>query len=291
MACGKPLDAYRPASGGPLLFNRPHSGQAGEGYYKIQVPCGQCMLCRLEHARQWAVRITHEATLHDANSFLTLTYNEENLPENGSLRYEDLQKFWKRLRKKIGKVRYYAVGEYGDERQRPHYHACLFGHAFTDQRIILRQKPHLLWTNKMLEELWGLGTVSVGALTFETAQYTAAYVTKKLNKRKYVWVNEETGELQELEQPKAFMSLRPAIGRQWLDDFGNGTYAQDHVVIGGRAQKPPKYYDQWLGKRSEIALEMIKMGRMEKGEKKTKEENEARLANATARARQRIEKV
>lgn len=291
MACGKPLDAYRPASGGPLLFNRPTSGQAGEHYHKLQVPCGQCMLCRLEHARQWAVRITHEATLHDANSFITLTYNDENLPEKGGLRYADLQKFWKRLRKEVGPLRYYAVGEYGDKTQRPHYHACLFGHAFTDDRIILRQKPYLLWTNKVLEETWGLGSVSVGALTFETAQYTAAYVTKKLNKRRYKWVDETTGELVDLEQPKAFMSLRPAIGRDWLENFGNATYAHDHVVIGGKPQKPPKYYDRWLGRRSEIALEMIKMGRMEKGKKATKEENAARLANATARAKQRAEKV
>lgn len=291
MSCGKPLDAYRPASGGPLSFNRPHTGQAGIHYHKLQIPCGQCILCRLEHARQWAVRITHEATLHDASSFITLTYNDENLPPHSGLRYADLQKFWKRLRKKLGKLRYYAVGEYGDETHRPHYHACLFGHAFTDNRIMLRTQPTLLWTHPMLEEAWGMGNVSVGALTFETAQYTAAYVTKKLGKKRYVRVDEETGELIQLEQPRAFMSLRPAIGREWLTDYGNAVYAHDQVVINGRPQKPPKYYDQWLAKRSEIALSMIKERRMEEGKKLTPDENKARLTNASARAKLRAKRA
>lgn len=284
MACGKPLKAYRPASGGPLKFNAPTDGRA---YTNIDVPCGQCILCRLEHARQWAVRITHEATLHDANSFITLTYKDEHLPPYGSLHYEHLQKFWKRLRKKLGKLRYFAVGEYGDKTLRPHYHACLFGHAFIDGRIFLRQKPTLLWTHPLLEEAWGHGNVSVGALTFESAQYTASYVTKKLNnKRKYVRVDEETGELIPLIQPRAFPSRRPGIASSWLNQYGKAVYNHDHVVINGRPQKPPKYYDTWLKKINEATLLGIKEERKKKATKLTAEESHARALNAHARVKQ-----
>lgn len=284
MPCAAPLQAFRPANGGPVSFRRPQQ----HTYKEIELPCGQCILCKLEHARQWAVRITHEAQLHNNNSFLTLTYSDEKLPPNGGLDYTELQRFWKRLRHHYGPYRYYGVGEYGDETQRPHYHACIFGHDFTEGRRMLRGGDHPLWTNKALEDIWGNGNVSVGDLNFSTAQYTAAYVTKKLNnERKYVHVDEETGELIELEQPRAVMSKRPAIGRAWLDRYGDAVYAHDHVIANGRKQKPPRYYDRWLKERSEIALGMIQTRREAQVQKKTPEQNRARAQNAHARAKQR----
>lgn len=285
MPCASPLKAYRPANGGPVRFNQPRDGKA---YTPMDIPCGQCILCRLEHARQWAVRITHEASQWPTNSFITLTYSDEHLPEHGSLQYDHLEKFWKRLRKRIGKLRYYAVGEYGDEHQRPHYHACVFGHDFTEEKEFVREGDKPLWTNKVLQETWGLGRTSAGALTFETAQYTAAYVTKKLNNEKrYVRIDEESGELVDLEQPQARMSRRPAIGATWLNKYGNQVFAWDEVVINGRPQKPPKFYDRWLEKRSEIAMQMIKDQRKEGSRKYTEEESRARARNAHARTKKR----
>lgn len=285
MSCAYQLDAWKPARGGPVLFQKPTNGHA---YSPIKIPCGQCILCRLEHARQWAVRITHEATLHDKNGFVTLTYNDDNLPQYNSLHYPDLQRFWKRLRKKFGKLRYYAVGEYGDKTQRPHYHACVFGQEFTDDRVILRKTPTLLWTSPHLEEAWGLGHVSVGALNFQTAQYTSSYVTKKLNnKKQYVRVDTDTGELIKLEQPRAFMSLKPAIGLEWLKTNRHYTYDHDRVVINGRPQKPPKYYDLWLEKQSPIQHDYIKENRRHRATKMTDEQTHARAINAHARAKQK----
>jgi len=234
------------------------------------------------------VRITHEATLHECNAFVTLTYSDENLPAHNSLNYKHLQNFWKRLRKEVGELRYYAVGEYGDETNRPHYHACIFGHDWTEGRTILRATPSLLWTHPQLEAVWGLGMVSIGALTYETAQYTASYVTKKLNnKRRYVRLEEETGELVPLTQPRAFMSLRPAIGREWLASWGTNVYDHDHVVINGRPQKPPKYYDRWLEKENPAKLEAIKADRKANATVYTEEQNRARARNAHARAREK----
>lgn len=289
MPCAAPLAAWKPAAGGPLKFNKPNNGRA---YSPIEIPCGQCILCRLEHARQWAVRITHEATLHATSCFITLTYADEHLPEHNSLNYPDLQKFWKRLRHEVGPLRYYAAGEYGDNTKRPHYHACLFGHDFTADRRMLRQTPTYLWTSPLLEECWGLGQVSVGALTFETAQYTASYVTKKLNnKQKYVRIDEETGELIPVTQPRAFCSLKPAIARQWLNTYGKAVYDHDHVVINGTPQKPPKYYDKWLKDSNPTKEEQVKEKRQLQATKLSPEQNRARATNAHARHKQKTKTV
>lgn len=290
MPCEKPITAFRPASGGPIRFGSiaPLDGKA---YITIALPCGTCILCREEQARQWAVRITHEATLHIENAFITLTYADEHLPEHNSLAYkQDMQRFWKRLRHHVGELRYYAVGEYGDKSKRPHYHACVFGHAFTAKRTILRQQPTMLWTSPQLEEAWGLGHVSVGALTTQTARYTASYVTKKLrSKQQYVRIDETTGELIPLEQPRAYSSK--GIGGDWLEKWGSQVYTHDHVVIEGRPQKPPKYYDRWLEKRSKIALQMIKEIRVEREKKRPKKDTHARAEIARARAKNKPKKI
>jgi len=137
-----------------------------------------------------------------------------------------------------------------------------------------------------------MGNVSVGALNFQTAMYTASYVTKKLGyQKRYVRLDPETGELEEMVQPKAMMSLRPAIGLDWLKKYGDLVYAFDQVIVDGRQQKPPKYYDRWLQQRSEIAIEMIKQGRKAKAKPQTEEQARARAKNARARERMKKKSV
>lgn len=307
MPCEKPRKAWRPAAGGPILFNQQPTN--GHAYSPIEIPCGACILCRQEQARQWGVRITHEAQLYEESSFITLSYSDDNLPPFGGLQYNDLVKFWKRLRKRHGKLRYYAVGEYGDESLRPHYHACVFGLAFTTNRKILRTTPSMLWTNPELEDAWPLGHVAVGALNFQTAQYTASYVLKKIKTgQQYVRVDEQTGELIPLEQPRAFMSKN--LGKRWYDLHGGYTHHHDVVIINGRKQKPPKAYDRWLGAAradfisspggttwrapTEVGkrrVENIKEQRKRQAPKETDNERRARARNAHARARGKSKKV
>ena len=90
----------------------------------IQVPCGKCLECRIQHARAWADRCVVEAKQYDDNYFVTLTYDDAHLPAKNSLVPDDLQKFMKRLRKHFpnNKIRFFACGEYGDTSWRPHYH-------------------------------------------------------------------------------------------------------------------------------------------------------------------------
>jgi len=284
MPCAAPLRGYK-ASTGRLVFFKSTDWQFNvEPYTGLQVPCGICILCREEQSRQAAVRITHEATCHDESSFLTLTYSDDNIPAHGSLDYRHLTLFNKRLRKHLGSLRYYAVGEYGDKTLRPHYHMCVFGHAFTENRIIVTKEPNLLWEQEWLTRCWGLGRVRVGALSFETARYTASYVTKKLrSKQRYVRIDEETGELVAVEQPKAFMSDN--LGKEWWHKYGHQLEYNDYVIINGKKQKPPRAYDRWLGEVNPEAVQRIKNKRGEKTKPTSKEENRARARNAHARVK------
>lgn len=91
-------------------------------------PCGHCLPCRINKSRVWTHRLLLEQTQHSDSSFITLTYNDENLPKDKNLYPNDMQKFIKRLRRRTPqKIRYFGVGEYGLEKERPHYHLALFG--------------------------------------------------------------------------------------------------------------------------------------------------------------------
>lgn len=283
MACAAPLRAYKASHGRLVFFKSTQKEYHQEPYTGLQVPCGYCILCREEQARQTAVRIYHEALSHEQNSFVTLSYTDAHMPEHGSLRYEDLVKFHKRLRKALGGLRHYSVGEYGDKSMRPHYHACIFGHAFMEDAIRIRDEPPL-WTSPMLERMWGLGNVAVGALNFETAKYTASYVTKKLrSQQRYVRIDETSGELIAVQQPRAFMSDN--LGKDWWINWNQQLRDHDHVIINGTPQKPPKAYDRWLGEIAPKKLQEIKEKRQSKVTPATQEQNRARARSAHVRAK------
>lgn len=230
-------------------------------------PCGRCIGCRLEHARQWAIRCVHEASMHEENAFITLTYNNENLPENGSLQKTDLQKFFKRLRRRIEpkRIRYYACGEYGERLSRPHYHACIFGHDFMDKEIVEAARGNTLQdriTNsvhrsKELEKLWTKGFSTVGSVTFESAGYCARYVSKKING---LYQDEHyQGKTPEF----ALMSRRPGIGLPWYDQYKGDVYPKDFFTMKGRKLQPPLYYDNRLKKENYEMWLQIKERRRE----------------------------
>lgn len=184
MQCTSPLNAYiNPFKQGEKVVFVPPS--VSSSYKPIRLPCGQCTFCRLEQSRQWAVRIMKEAKCHDQNSFLTLTYDDDHLPEHRSLNKKDLTLFFKRLRKSLSpkKIRYYAVGEYGDKTQRPHYHVILFGHDFSDDRKLYKQRENPLYESKTLSDAWPLGFANFGDVTFESAAYCARYCLKKVNQK------------------------------------------------------------------------------------------------------------
>ena len=131
MSCYHPLKGFRTPSG--VVFSElGRHDILGD----IEIPCGQCIGCRMRRASDWTIRVMHEASLHSENCFVTLTYGRDKLPPDGSLEHRDFQLFMKRLRRHFGKtVRFYMCGEYGPLNFRPHYHACLFNVNFISDRV------------------------------------------------------------------------------------------------------------------------------------------------------------
>lgn len=239
----------------------------GEGASR-PLACGQCHGCRLEYARQWAVRCTHEASLHDLNSFITLTYSDECF----SLDYSHFQSFMKRLRARVSRarIRFYMCGEYGELNSRAHFHACLFGFGFPDL-VYLRTTPSgsKLYRSPMLESLWTHGFSSVGTVTFESAGYVARYAMKKVSGSASTWdiVDPHTGELFQRTAPFARMSLKPGIGAPWLERYFRDVYPSGKVVINGHEAPAPRYYDRIARARNSGAFMLVAAKRRSESDK------------------------
>lgn len=229
------------------------------GAKAFSVPCGQCMSCRLARASEWAVRLTHEASLHAFNSFLTLTFSDEHLPSDRSVRVRDVQLFMKRLRKALGRqLRYFACGEYGDRNLRPHYHLVLFGYDFPDKTLWRRTgSGFLTYRSAELEKIWPWGHSEIGSVTTQSAGYVARYCTKKVNGDQagdhYTRWHPVTGFPWQVCPEFVTMSRRPGIGSAWYDEFNEDAFPSDFVIIEGRKASVPRYYDKKLQARSDQA--------------------------------------
>ena len=210
----------------------------------MAVPCGKCIGCKLEHSRQRALRCVHEAKMHDDNCWVTLTYDDDNVPYAGSLVKSHLQDFIKRLRRRIEptKISFFACGEYGEKTERPHYHVCIFGYDFPDKRNWRSSSSGgFLYRSDELERIWHYGNSEIGELSFETAAYTARYCTKKVSGEKafmhYTKILLD-GTMVEIEPEFAHMSTRPAIGASHYERYWEEIYPADECIINGKRSVP-----------------------------------------------------
>lgn len=179
--------------------------------------CGQCLPCRINKKRIWTHRILLESTLREDNCFATLTYAPENEPAGGTLRPEDVTKWLKRFRKEIEpiKIRYFIVGEYGDQTQRPHYHAIIFGYPRCDRgNTSPDRRGYCCPVCERVRRTWQHGHIYLGDVTSESASYVAGYVTKKLT-------SADDERLQGRHPEYARMSLRPGIGGDFIDEMAS----------------------------------------------------------------------
>ncbi|QCQ84842.1 replication initiator protein [Blackfly microvirus SF02] len=258
MGCVHPLKAFwRSRARDAITFDINKSATR----ISFVLPCGRCIGCRMEKARQWGLRCLHEKKMWAHNQYVTLTYNDENLPPGGSVCLRDVQLFMKRLRKAKGSsksnpLRFFLGAEYGDNNYRPHYHALLFNCEFADKVYWSDNKRgEPLYTSKELTELWNMGHCSVGEVTFDSAVYCAKYALKKINitehssdqaraewERRYI-VYDDCGEVFERSAEFAVMSRRPGIGSGYYERFGAEVRAHDSVIVNGRAVRPPRFYD------------------------------------------------
>ena len=205
--------------------------------------------------------------MHTANSFITLTYNDRHLPKDLSLNVKDWQDFAKRLRKKIGPFRYFHAGEYGDDKNRPHYHAAIFGFDFPDKKYFKQgSRGDSLYSSELLSEVWQKGFVSVGSLTPASARYISKYVTKRKTgpeaEEEYSRVNVLTGEVFKVAPCYATMSRRPGLGRKFYEKYGAALRRNGRVPFGdGKYAAMPKYYDLLHAEVDPEGLKAVKIAR------------------------------
>lgn len=293
MPCYHPMDAWqtdaRHPSGKRVIS---FSYNPKFDFPKIKLPCGQCVGCRLERSRQWAMRCTHEAQLYKNNCFITLTYDNDHLPDDGSLHVDHYQDFMKRFRfhysgiepvvdsdgKTTYPIRFFHCGEYGETFGRPHYHACIFNFDFDDRVLYKITNGVRLYKSQKLSDLWGKGFVTVGDVTFQSAAYVARYIMKKItgDAADDHYMDPVTGVFKKPEYTT--MSRRPGIGKGWFDKYTSDVYPSDFVVLNGKKMRPPKYYDSQYEIIDPMALEGIKHGRYLDGQKHIDNNSPERLA-------------
>lgn len=189
--CTNPQQAWfskdlNPSGKRPVVFK---AGKALDPHDFMLLPCNDCMECRLRRSFEWSIRVMHELRYYDESKcyFLTLTYNNEHLPSDGSLVKKHLVDFHKRFsirskREGLDGFKYFACGEYGENFSRPHYHSIVYSAYIPDLVYYGRSKSgEKLYKSDFLSELWGFGFVVVGSVTQQSASYIARYVTKKVN--------------------------------------------------------------------------------------------------------------
>lgn len=242
--------------------------------YKVQmIPCGKCIGCRLDYAKEWANRGYLECMTSENNWFITLTYDDEHLntPEEmttsdeitftelqendwkGTLWPADLKQFMKNLRQILSRehdhagIKFMAAGEYGEQGERPHFHVILYNcplptETFYDSRI--DWKKDVYWKCDIIDRAWGKGIAEVGEANWNTIGYTARYITKKLNGEESEYFYAAKGQIREFMRT----SKRPAIAREYFDKNMLQIYDNDKVLIVNKSgchwQTPPKYFDR-----------------------------------------------
>ena len=246
--------------------------------------------------------------MHEDNTFLTLTYNDQELPAGETLVPTDLQKFWKRFRKNHSPVRYYSCGEYGDRTGRPHYHACAFGARFEDQMFFdysdaglpvfvsetlsgteslleLSERTGLIdesRLNRGIKGIWNQGAAFIGEVTFESAAYVARYQMKKITGdlayEHYEKVDTTTGEVFSVEPEFATMSRRPGIGATWLKEFETDVFPDGEVTVRGHKSACPRYYEENYLARFPSRRERYKRIRNAKAKAGLKDRTKERLS-------------
>lgn len=204
----------------------------------LQVPCGKCIQCRIQKRSEWSIRCLHELDNHADSVFVTLTYTDDNIPDNNSLRYQDLCLFFKRLRKNLGdrKIRYFACGEYGSDTNRPHYHAIIFGLSLreSDKLIVMKSWNKCDWTVQSIRKK------SFGIAEADSIRYVAQYIDKKLSGK----MAEEAYDAQGREPVFCIRSL--GLGRSYCDN-NRDTIETGKITYRGKPMSIPRYYLKRLG--------------------------------------------
>lgn len=184
MSCFRPIRVWQRIGGGKVIWDC--DKESAECGAEIHIPCGKCIGCLLDRCNDHATRCWCETQTNENECcFITLTYNNENVPNYITIEHQ--QKFWKRLRYYYpdAKIKYFGCGEYGPKTFRPHWHFCIWGYKPKDLKFYkYNHNGDKLYTSKELKDIWGMGFVIIGELTYKSACYVSRYCTKKLFKKR-----------------------------------------------------------------------------------------------------------
>lgn len=244
MRCSHPLRVWRSAAVNPsgrrsLVWD---SNKALNKDAPLYIPCGKCARCRVRRSHEWSARCVHEASLYNDNVFVTITYDDDNLPSNGSLVKSDYQLFLKRLRQDAVRRRgrsfkFFMSGEYGENFGRPHYHFIFFDLDFPDKKYLRRSPDGFpVHTSERLSKIWDKGLCEIGTVTPDSATYVAKYCTKV--------VSPDFAKIRYGDRLPEFGEQSNGIGRRWLEKFHTDIYNYDRLTVkGGNIMNIPRYYD------------------------------------------------
>lgn len=270
------------------------------------IPCGNCIGCRLEYSRQWATRGYLESLDYEKNWFCTITYDDEHMTTNEELETSDGITYWNegdwngtlvpkeltqfiknvrqimaRTKDKDGKplqkegIRFMACGEYGSERQRPHYHIIFLNLNLPNEDLY---NPKLInhefyYQSHIIERAWGKGICNICEASWNNIAYTARYITKKINGAESEDMYASKGQTKEFFR----VSRMPGIGENYFRKHWQEIYKNDEIIIKNKAgviaTQPPKYFDRLLEEISPETLEKVKIKRRRRAKQNGKVKN------------------
>lgn len=220
----------------------------------IKVPCGKCLYCRIRKRSEWALRLEHELQYWDKSVFVTLTYDDAHLPQNRSLKKEDLQKFFKRVRKAIypKKIKYYACGEYGELNERPHYHAIMFGIGMDhcDRNHIISCWPLCSWNRSIVKNAFGI-------VEKDSIRYVCQYVDKKLSGSLLETVYTKRG------MENIFKIQSQGLGLRYAQDFEKKIRMSELTYRGMKCSIPRYYLKKLAVDETELKAKAIETTSLE----------------------------
>lgn len=191
----------------------------------------------------WGHRCWHEAQQHERNAFLTMTYRDDCRP--GELDGDHLRLFFMRLRKwmlgeRLGRLRYFAVGEHGSISDHAHFHVQVFGEDFLRfaDRVGFSGPEDDKYLSPKLEELWGFGNVDLRPLSVGRCKYAANHAVK-------AWgVGRPTFRR---------ASKAPPLGSEWLRKYHDDFVRNGFGTIDGVKYAIPLHYMAWAAYKEAFA--------------------------------------
>ena len=205
----------------------------------VNVPCGKCLACKKRRASHWSFRLNEEAKSSSSACFITLTYKNAPISENGfrTLEKRDFQLFLKKLRKKCptNKLKYYACGEYGTQSYRPHYHAILFN-----------LPKSLIENPQTIADTWQHGHIHLANNNQLTINYVVGYMTKG-NFTRFNNQDDRTPE---------FSLMSKKMGMGYLTEAMKNYYKKREIFCivreGGQIISMPRYYKEKIFEKKQL---------------------------------------